>query len=313
MSYISREFCSQLLLKEWFSHCGIIHSITEFLCPTLFRCRFRHPSNASPFKPNESVLKDVCQANKIIHPGTNKISFITTYGCNATCYLFLWLSSDSIIISDIDGTITRSDVVGVLDTVITETFKHIHHGICDFFSSIVHTDQGENMEDENKTLSKENPPQIRMLYLTSRPLTLVNTTRRLFHRVRQGDKPLPLGPIFCYRGNILDVLVMEKISKSADRFKGNLLKDQITHAFATAGRALNSNLFVAAFGNKISDATAYESAGIRKNNIYIIDPTSKITVKKDIELNEGETENLIFDSYEDPNLLKDLKQKLQET
>lgn len=40
------------------------------------------------------------------------------------------------MVSDIDGTITKSDVVGLLDSIAVESYGHTHSGVCRFFNEI---------------------------------------------------------------------------------------------------------------------------------------------------------------------------------
>jgi phosphatidate phosphatase PAH1 len=54
-------------------------------------------------------------------------------------------------------------------------------------------------------------------------------------------------------------------------------------------------VFVAGFGNKDTDAIAYEAAGIPKVTIFIVDTRSNIRV--------GAGYNDIIRSYEDPNMV----------
>eukprot|EP00804_Cyclotella_cryptica_P016506 CCRYP_004722-RA/>CCRYP_004722-RA protein AED:0.02 eAED:0.02 QI:106/1/1/1/0/0/2/1184/328 len=90
----------------------------------------------------------------------NRMSAILNYGRNLIRYilfgergdivatteafLYLWSACDSVIVSDVDGTITKSDVRGVIDTVVQEKFAHIHSGVCKFFNELIHLSGGNN-------------------------------------------------------------------------------------------------------------------------------------------------------------------------
>ena len=50
--------------------------------------------------------------------------------------MFLWSTSDLLVVSDIDGTITKSDVVGLVDSIAVESYGHTHSGVCRFFNEV---------------------------------------------------------------------------------------------------------------------------------------------------------------------------------
>ena len=56
------------------------------------------------------------QKNLNLKKGSNEIQFSVTTAYQGTtkcyCHVYLWHHSDKIVISDIDGTITKSDVLG---------------------------------------------------------------------------------------------------------------------------------------------------------------------------------------------------------
>jgi phosphatidate phosphatase LPIN len=63
----------------------------------------------------------------VLHPGRNLLRYnLHSKGgivvATAEAHLYLWKSSDSVIVSDVDGTVTRSDVMGVIDTVVQDKF-----------------------------------------------------------------------------------------------------------------------------------------------------------------------------------------------
>jgi phosphatidate phosphatase LPIN len=50
--------------------------------------------------------------------------------------LHLWSVNDDVVVSDIDGTITRSDVIGYIDTVQLGKYDYIHPGICQLYTHL---------------------------------------------------------------------------------------------------------------------------------------------------------------------------------
>lgn len=78
------------------------------------------------------------------------------------------------MISDIDGTITRSDVLGHLMPFVGKDWSH--KGVCEFFTNLI----------KNKYL---------LIYLTARNFGQAKKTLRYLESVKQGDFILPEGPL----------------------------------------------------------------------------------------------------------------------
>lgn len=68
----------------------------------------------------------------------NEISFSVTTAYQGTsrckCYLFRWKHNDKVVISDIDGTITKSDVLGHILPMVGRDWAQI--GVAQLFSKI---------------------------------------------------------------------------------------------------------------------------------------------------------------------------------
>ena len=179
-------------------------------------CKF---VNGNGYRPPTQAL-DMLVEEAILNYGRNLIRYILfneKKECIATAeaFLYLWSARDSIVVVDIDGTITKSDVRGVLDTVLQDNFKHIHSGVCKFFHDLV------NAFDE------ENQGQIRLFYLTARPISYISQTRKLLvglsqdhENIRYGLQP---GPIMCHRGSLSTVLHSELVAKNVYEFKADVL------------------------------------------------------------------------------------------
>lgn len=223
----------------------------------------------------------------------------------AEAFLYLWSSRDSVIVCDIDGTITKSDVRGVLDTVVQDNFKHIHKGVCKFLNELV-----TSFELDRAKRDGEPTAQVRLFYLSSRPISYISQTRKLLVGLSQEQEDvklgLPPGPIMCHRGSLSTVLHSELVAKNVYEFKGDVLARQIVLPFVAAignsckhklgsesidnesiwrsesdlsqlsFNATDDRLFLAGFGNKTTDAKAYELAGIDRRDIYIINKDSRI-------------------------------------
>jgi len=259
-------------------------------------------------RPHRNVLERLIR-ERILSPGRNTIRY-TFQGKKShyvEAYIFLWNASDSIVISDIDGTVTKSDVGGVVDTIIKESYDYAHHGVCRLYQFLAATHErvaaSHLTEEELKTfiasrISESKPwalpkkqkrmnalkstSDTRFLYLTSRPISLLESTRKFIYSLKQNEYELPPGPILCHIGSLSQVLYTELILKSADKFKADTLNRQVVEPFAMAGKKTNEKLFIASFGNKHTDASAYEEVGVEKHDIYIINTKSKITCMSSI-------------------------------
>jgi phosphatidate phosphatase LPIN len=243
-------------------------------------------------------------------------------------YIYLWSALDSVIVSDIDGTVTKDNVGGVMDTVVQDKFSHIHNGICKFYSQLTMISPVEDINTTNS--SDEVKGQVRFMYLSSRPISLVAQTRKLLVSVSQTCEEnllhsLPPGPMMCNVVPLSSVLYSELVAKNVHQFKSDVLARQVVLPFVAArgedwrnvatakssrslhvteldeiketnARCFSDNfdqsfkneragsvpilrddrLFLAGFGNTMRDAMAYEMAGMDRNDIYIIDPKSRI-------------------------------------
>ena len=176
----------------------------------------------------------------------------------AEAYIFLWKSHYSIVVVDIDGTITRSNARGVWDTIVTENFEYVHGNVCLFFQTVIKED-------------------IRVVYLTSRTISMARATRRFLVALEQDSHKLPLGPMLGHTGTLSKVLLSELVMKDIHQYKADSLFRQVVLVFAGAGRTNTSDLLRCAFGNTPTDSMAYEMAGIRLPHIYNIDKSSTIS------------------------------------
>uniref|UniRef100_A0A7S2YU14 LNS2/PITP domain-containing protein n=1 Tax=Entomoneis paludosa TaxID=265537 RepID=A0A7S2YU14_9STRA len=205
----------------------------------------------------------------------------------APCYIHFWSSSDRIFVCDIDGTITKSNLRGLLDTVVTQQYSYCHDGVCQFLQSLV------AKQDELSPAYEPTPtiPNIRILYLSSRPLGLAFSTRKFLQQLRQ-EQPisqrvtsslgLPRGPLIGFTGSLRQILVMELMTHSVHEFKARALQrvvnlwNSVDSSSPRARGEKKINPFWAGLGNTYMDAQAYHEAGMDLQQIYIIDKNSEI-------------------------------------
>ncbi|XP_052861602.1 phosphatidate phosphatase LPIN2 [Anopheles cruzii] len=184
--------------------------------------------------------------------GMNEVVFSVTTAYQGTtrckCYLFKWKHSDKVVISDIDGTITRSDVLGHILPMVGKSWDQI--GVAPLFSKI----------EENG---------YKMLYLSARAIGQAKTTRGYLQSIRQGDVKLPDGPLLLNPTSLMSAFHREVIEKKPEQFKIACLND-IRELFP------EKNPFYAGYGNRINDVWAYRAVGIPTSRIFTINPKGEL-------------------------------------
>ena len=221
------------------------------------------PNMLSKFDDGEHESSDDASSalKAFLKPGRNSIRYLLldeqrVVGI-AEAYIFLWSYSDSIVVSDIDGTITKSNARGILGTIVSQQYgKVCHVGICQLLSRLSSSSQ--------------------VVYVTSRPITLANQTRKFLSSLKQGNERLPQGPLLGFGGNLSQLLIMELVSKTTQRFKSGKLWDQVVKPFRQATNDPNSPVFVAGFGNNFMDMQSYHAVGMDLHRMFKISKKSQI-------------------------------------
>ena len=168
---------------------------------------------------------------------------------NATVYLWDWDSK--LVISDIDGTITRSDIFGHVLPMLGKDWSH--SGVAKLMSSI-----------------RENGYHI--VYLTSRAIGQAQTTRNFINNLKQdGNTYLPKGPVFMSPDRLFCAFNREVILRKPEEFKIACLND-IKQLYPD-----RVNPFYAGYGNRKTDAMAYKAVGVPDGKVFIINPKGDIT------------------------------------
>ncbi|KAJ3057806.1 hypothetical protein HDU99_007122, partial [Rhizoclosmatium hyalinum] len=191
-----------------------------------------------------------------LQPGVNTISFTVTSRLQgtATCTskIFLWEHDTRVVISDVDGTITKSDVLGHVFTMVGQDWTH--SGVASLYTNI-----------------HKNGYQI--LYLTSRAIGQANYTRDYLKKVEQGKFQLPEGPIVMSPDRLFAAFHREVIQRRPEEFKISCLRD-IKRLFGP-----NASPFYAGFGNRITDVQSYRAVEIPLSRIFTIDPSGEVKLE----------------------------------
>eukprot|EP01056_Protomagalhaensia_sp_Gyna25_P000259 Protomagalhaensia_sp_Gyna_25__258@NODE_1121_length_2171_cov_9_004221_g890_i0_p1_GENE_NODE_1121_length_2171_cov_9_004221_g890_i0NODE_1121_length_2171_cov_9_004221_g890_i0_p1_ORF_typecomplete_len487_score42_16LNS2/PF08235_13/2_1e94Acid_phosphat_B/PF03767_14/0_047_NODE_1121_length_2171_cov_9_004221_g890_i06482108 len=200
-------------------------------------------------KPSSEQLKSLG-----LKPGPNPITFSVSSPLQGTQTvtgtIYLWPRNAKIVVSDVDGTITRSDVWGQLMPIVGKDWSH--PGVAELFSNIRKSDY-------------------KILYLTARAIGQADSTRDYLFGLTQNDKnKLPDGPLILSPDRLFPSFKREVIDRKPYVFKIAALRD-IRGLFPEF-----YNPFYAAFGNRDTDHRAYVHVGIPEARIFIIDPTGHV-------------------------------------
>ncbi|XP_023945754.2 phosphatidate phosphatase LPIN3 isoform X2 [Bicyclus anynana] len=182
-----------------------------------------------------------------LREGMNEMVFSVTTAYQGTtrckCNVFRWRYDDKVVISDIDGTITKSDVLGHIFPLVGKDWAQ--SGVAQLFTKI-----------------KNNGYQL--LYLSARAIGQARVTREYLRSIKQGEVCLPDGPLLLNPTSLLRAFHREVIEKKPEEFKIQCLAD-IKALFPTG-----SNPFYAGYGNRVNDVCAYQAVGIPIVRIFTI-------------------------------------------
>ncbi|KAF3338057.1 phosphatidate phosphatase PAH2-like isoform X1 [Carex littledalei] len=170
--------------------------------------------------------------------------------------IFLWKWNDRVVISDVDGTITRSDVLGQFMPLVGVDWSQT--GVAHLFSAI-----------------KDNGYQL--LFLSARAISQANLTRQFLCRLKQNGKALPDGPVVISPDGLFPSLYREVIRRAPHEFKISCL-EAIKALFPA-----DSNPFYAGFGNRDTDEISYLKVGIPMGKIFIINPKGEVAVHRRVD------------------------------
>ena len=194
-----------------------------------------------------------------LKPGLNTVTYSyksRVFGTQTLeCNLFLWDSEDKVVVSDIDGTITKSDVLGHIYTMVGKDYAH--PGIASLYRKIVRNGY-------------------KILFVTSRAISQSNSTRAYLRTLTQNGETLPIGPVMCAPDPISTALYREVVARKPEVFKIRCLT-RVRRLFDVD---INKTRMFAGFGNRSSDALAYKTCGIELDKIYTIDPKSRLRSEK---------------------------------
>ncbi|WIA29421.1 hypothetical protein OEZ86_011924 [Tetradesmus obliquus] len=169
-----------------------------------------------------------------LRPGSNTITFRASGAADLTAYIYLLRWDTRLVVSDVDGTITRSDLLGhVLPTLGVDWS---HPGISQLFHNIA----GNGYQ---------------IMFLSSRAIAQANITREYLHSLVQEGFKMPPGPVIISPHGLLPSLYREIWVRRPHEFKIACLQD-IRALFPQEW-----NPFYAGFGNRDTDEVSYREVG----------------------------------------------------
>ncbi|XP_056337670.1 phosphatidate phosphatase LPIN1 isoform X2 [Danio aesculapii] len=185
--------------------------------------------------------------------GANDVVFSVTTQYQGTCRcegtIYLWNWDDKIIISDIDGTITRSDKLGHILPTLGKDWTH--QGIAHLYHNVSQNGY-------------------KFLYCSARAIGMADMTRGYLHWVNERGTMLPQGPVLLSPSSLFSALHREVIEKRPEKFKVACLTD-IKNLFLP-----NTEPFYAAFGNRDTDVFSYKEVGVPLNRIFTVNPKGEL-------------------------------------
>jgi len=170
--------------------------------------------------------------------------------------VFLYTDQDKLVITDIDGTITESDIQGHVLPRLGITAEH--DKVVELFDRI--EKRGYHL-----------------IYLTARSFSQDLETKDYLFQMLQQRKgySLPQGSVLFSPSTFIDSLLTEVIVGNPEVQKTKTILD-VWNAFNSPNKAHIMDTIVAAYGNKESDVKAYLTAGIDASKIYIVNPEGEL-------------------------------------
>ncbi|CAH2046671.1 unnamed protein product [Thlaspi arvense] len=219
-------------------------------------------SSPRPVKKTVRALTPTSEqlASLDLKDGMNSVTFtfstniVGTQQVDARIYLWKW--NARIVVSDVDGTITRSDVLGQFMPLVGIDWSQT--GVTHLFSAV-----------------KENGYQL--IFLSARAISQASVTRQFLVNLKQDGKALPDGPVVISPDGLFPSLFREVIRRAPHEFKISCL-EEIRALFPP-----EHNPFYAGFGNRDTDEISYLKVGIPRGKIFTINPKGEVAVNRRVD------------------------------
>lgn len=199
--------------------------------------------------PNALMLEAI---RPMLHDDVNTIKFTVSSLLQgpktAKAKIFVWPASTKLVVSDIDGTVTSSDMLGHVLPPMGKDWTH--PGLAALYSRIaMHGFQ--------------------FVYLSSRPIGEAALTATMLRKVNQKGDVLPYGPIIT-APDLTFAAMARELKRKPHEFKIPALT-AIVDLFGPGPTP-----FVFGFGNKPTDVVSYRSIGLHDDQILLFDPKHRV-------------------------------------
>lgn len=213
--------------------------------PESARARYPVKNYAKTLRLTSGQLKELD-----LKPGENLMSFtVNRATCSANMYM--WMEETPVVISDIDGTITKSDALGHVLNMIGRDWTH--SGVAKLYSDIALN--GYNI-----------------MYLTSRSVGQADTTRAYLNGIVQEGYKMPHGPTILSPDRTMAALRREIYLRKPHIFKMATLRD-IRNLYGS-----DRTPFYAGYGNRLTDQISYRTVDVPRTRIFTINSNSEISL-----------------------------------
>ena len=264
-SNYKKKFSFSLKNKKKLAKLAKISFDNEKAQSTINKAKEKIKKKYRSFFPSSNQLKRMN-----LQPGRNEIIFECANGTKLQCDLYLWTSDSKIVISDIDGTITRSDVLGQLMPMLGKDWSH--KGITELYTNVSHNGY-------------------KFVYLTARAICQSGTTKDYLNSLFVEEKGLPRGPLLMSPDGLFSSFKREVIDKSPQLLKISVLKE------VRAIFPVDYSPFYAGFGNRETDAIAYRTVGIEMGRIFIVNDNGEVFQLNGMKKNYSLINNLVHDIF----------------
>ena len=180
-------------------------------------------------------------------PGPNKLVYrLSGTPIVISSTIYRWRDTERVVISDIDGTITKSDILGYIYGAIGRDWTH--QGLAELYQQIA-------------------AHGYQIVYLSSRPIGHIGLTKAYLERIEQNEQTLPPGPVLHFPGRVLSAIYREVVL-GPEEFKIAVISE--------IKQLLGRGEIYAGFGNKESDRIAYDVCEVDPGRIFIVNPLGEI-------------------------------------
>jgi phosphatidate phosphatase LPIN len=213
--------------------------------------------------PSAVLLQSI---RPLLHENENSVAFTVSSLLQgpktAIATLFLWEADSRLAVSDVDGTVTKSDLLGhVLPTLGRDW---THPGLAKLYKRI-------------------EAHGVKFVYLSSRPIGQAPVTRSYLQRIDQEGDMMPKGALIT-APDALFIAVQREIKRKPHEFKIPTLRG-ICDLFES-----ENSPFVIGFGNRKTDVMSYRGIDMKDDQIFLFNPKHNV-------MNAGH--EVIFDSISD--------------